>query len=108
MFEKLYTRTYLRGPKRNMSVCVSHLKIFCVPFRWFPEVQNIYYQGNKRKQVPTNASSAQLEAFFDCAAALMTQQLQSFALASMQDFTDLIVQPPVSRIHRQGYMSLSV
>ncbi|KAJ6652606.1 hypothetical protein lerEdw1_011258 [Lerista edwardsae] len=64
--------------------------------KWFPEVQNIYYQGNKRKQVPTNASSAQLEAFFDCAAALMTQQLQSFALASMQDFTDLIVQPPKS------------
>ncbi|XP_066476619.1 dynein axonemal heavy chain 7 [Tiliqua scincoides] len=64
--------------------------------KWFPEVQNIYYQGNKRKQVPTNASSAQLEAFFDCAASLMTQQLQSFALASMQDFTDLIVQPPRS------------
>ncbi|XP_060113048.1 dynein axonemal heavy chain 7 [Heteronotia binoei] len=64
--------------------------------KWFPAVQNIYYQGNKRKQVPTNASSAQLEAFFDCAAALMTQQLQSLALASMQDFTDLLVQPPKS------------
>ncbi|ETE66939.1 Dynein heavy chain 7, axonemal, partial [Ophiophagus hannah] len=63
---------------------------------WFPEVQNIYYQGNKRKQVPTNASSAQLEAFFNCAAALMTQQLQSLALNSMEDFTDLIVQPKKS------------
>ncbi|XP_072835621.2 dynein axonemal heavy chain 7 isoform X1 [Pogona vitticeps] len=64
--------------------------------KWFPEVQNIYYQGNKRKQVPTNASSAKLEAFFNCAAALMTQQLQSLALVSMQDFTNLIVQPPKS------------
>ncbi|KAG8124794.1 hypothetical protein E2320_020258, partial [Naja naja] len=64
--------------------------------KWFPEVQNIYYQGNKRKQVPTNASSAQLEAFFNCAAALMTQQLQSLALNSMEDFTDLIVQPKKS------------
>ncbi|XP_053132771.1 dynein axonemal heavy chain 7 isoform X4 [Hemicordylus capensis] len=64
--------------------------------KWFPEVQNIYYQGNKRKQVPTNASSAKLEAFFNCAAALMTKQLQSLALVSMQDFTDLIVQPPKS------------
>ncbi|KAJ7345507.1 hypothetical protein JRQ81_001457 [Phrynocephalus forsythii] len=64
--------------------------------KWFPEVQNIYYQGNKRKQVPTNASSAKLEAFFNCAAALMTQQLQSLALLSMQDFTNLIVQPPKS------------
>ncbi|XP_070789387.1 dynein axonemal heavy chain 7 [Pituophis catenifer annectens] len=64
--------------------------------KWFPEVQNIYYQGNKRKQVPTNASSAQLEAFFNCAAALMTQQLQSLALNSMEDFTNLIVQPKKS------------
>uniref|UniRef100_A0A7M4ERW8 Dynein axonemal heavy chain 7 n=1 Tax=Crocodylus porosus TaxID=8502 RepID=A0A7M4ERW8_CROPO len=64
--------------------------------KWFPEVQNIYYQGNKRKQVPTNASSAKLESFFNCAATLMTQQLQSLALKSMQDFTDLIVQPPKS------------
>uniref|UniRef100_A0A8D2L303 Dynein axonemal heavy chain 7 n=1 Tax=Varanus komodoensis TaxID=61221 RepID=A0A8D2L303_VARKO len=64
--------------------------------KWFPEVQNIYYQGNKRKQVPTNASSAQLEAFFNCAAALMTQQLQSLALDSMQDFTNVIVPPPKS------------
>ncbi|XP_060137433.1 dynein axonemal heavy chain 7 isoform X1 [Zootoca vivipara] len=64
--------------------------------KWFPEVQNIYYQGNKRKQVPTNASSAKLEAFFNCAATLMTQQLQSLALVSMQDFTDLIVPPPKS------------
>ncbi|XP_039210552.1 dynein heavy chain 7, axonemal isoform X3 [Crotalus tigris] len=64
--------------------------------KWFPEVQNIYYQGNKRKQVPTNASSAQLEAFFNCAATLMTQQLQSLALNSMEDFTNLIVQPTKS------------
>ncbi|KAM9123015.1 dynein axonemal heavy chain 7 [Pangshura tecta] len=64
--------------------------------KWFPEVQNIYYQGNKRKQVPTNASSAKLESFFDCAATLMTRQLQNLALLSMQDFTDLIVQPPQS------------
>ncbi|CAM5089785.1 unnamed protein product [Natator depressus] len=64
--------------------------------KWFPEVQNIYYQGNKRKQVPTNASSAKLESFFDCAATLMTRQLQNLALLSMQDFTDLIVQPPKS------------
>lgn len=66
-------------------------------------MQNIYYQGNKRKQVPTNASSAQLEAFFNCAAALMTQQLQSLALHSMEDFTDLIVQPKVRRIFWQAY-----
>ncbi|XP_004674896.1 PREDICTED: dynein heavy chain 7, axonemal [Condylura cristata] len=60
---------------------------------WFPEVQNIYYQGNKKKQLPTGDSSAKLESFFNCAATLMTLQLQNLALVSMQDFTDLIAQP---------------
>lgn len=66
--------------------------------RWFPEIQNIYYQGNKRKQIPNNSNYKKLESFFNCAATIMTEQLQSLALASMQDYTDLIVQPPVSRI----------
>nr|XP_010946997.1 dynein axonemal heavy chain 7 isoform X1 [Camelus bactrianus]XP_045367940.1 dynein axonemal heavy chain 7 isoform X1 [Camelus bactrianus] len=63
---------------------------------WLPEVQNIYYQGNKKKQLPTGDSSARLESFFNCAAALMTLQLQELALVSMQEFTDLIAQPPDS------------
>ncbi|KAM8901115.1 dynein axonemal heavy chain 7 [Lycaon pictus] len=63
---------------------------------WFPEVQNIYYQGNKKKQLPTGDSSAKLESFFNCAATLMTLQLQELTLVSMQDFTDLIAQPPDS------------
>uniref|UniRef100_A0A8C5KTA7 Dynein axonemal heavy chain 7 n=1 Tax=Jaculus jaculus TaxID=51337 RepID=A0A8C5KTA7_JACJA len=63
---------------------------------WFPEVQNIYYQGNKRKQLPTGDNSAKLESFFNCAATLMTLQLQDLTLVSMQDFTDLIAQPPES------------
>uniref|UniRef100_A0A2K6A2H9 Dynein axonemal heavy chain 7 n=1 Tax=Mandrillus leucophaeus TaxID=9568 RepID=A0A2K6A2H9_MANLE len=63
---------------------------------WFSEVQNIYYQGNKKKQLPTGDSSAKLESFFNCAAALMTLQLQDLTLVSMQDFTDLIAQPPDS------------
>nr|XP_045723438.1 dynein axonemal heavy chain 7 [Mirounga angustirostris] len=63
---------------------------------WFPEVQNIYYQGNKKKQLPTGNSSVKLESFFNCAATLMTLQLQELTLVSMQDFTDLIAQPPDS------------
>uniref|UniRef100_A0A4W3JI36 Dynein axonemal heavy chain 7 n=1 Tax=Callorhinchus milii TaxID=7868 RepID=A0A4W3JI36_CALMI len=62
---------------------------------WFPEVQNIYYQGNKRKLLPTN-NSTRLEAFFNSAATLMTSQLQSLALKSIQDYTNLIVRSPES------------
>ncbi|XP_070569551.1 dynein axonemal heavy chain 7-like isoform X2 [Ptychodera flava] len=64
--------------------------------KWFPEVQNIYYQGNRRKQVPSSNNSQKLESFFNCAATLMTGQLQSLALLSIDDYTDLIAQPPHS------------
>ncbi|XP_073489206.1 dynein axonemal heavy chain 7 isoform X1 [Aquarana catesbeiana] len=62
--------------------------------KWIAEIQNIYYQGNKKKQIPSN--SKRMESFFNCTATLMTEQLQSLALASMQDYTDLIIQPPDS------------
>lgn len=68
-------------------------------------MQNIYYQGNKKKQLPTGDSSAKLESFFNCAATLMTLQLQELTLVSMQDFTDLIAQPPVSMVPLYQYSS---
>ncbi|KAK7832155.1 hypothetical protein U0070_015302 [Myodes glareolus] len=67
---------------------------------WFPEVQNIYYQGNKKKQLPTGDSSAKLDSFFNCAATLMTLQLQDLTLVSMQDFTNLIAQPQRGNRHK--------
>ncbi|XP_031440303.1 dynein axonemal heavy chain 7 [Clupea harengus] len=64
--------------------------------KWFPEVQQIYYQGNKRKLVPSNSNPAKLQSFFNCVAALMTSHLQSLALDSIQDYTHLIAQHPSS------------
>ncbi|XP_028408947.1 dynein heavy chain 7, axonemal-like [Dendronephthya gigantea] len=61
--------------------------------KWFPEVQNIYYQGNKRKLVPSNQNSRRLEAFFTAASVLMTNQLQSLALLSIHDYTSLFCPP---------------
>ncbi|KAH0621601.1 hypothetical protein JD844_023099 [Phrynosoma platyrhinos] len=93
----LAARNYINENLHAMNpTMLAVLDLWQTTFLWFPEVQNIYYQGNKKKQVPTNASSAKLESFFNCAAALMTQQLQSLALLSMQDFTNLIVQPAKS------------
>lgn len=66
-------------------------------------MQNIYYQGNKKKLLPTGESSAKMESFFNCVATLMTLQLQELALVSMQDFTDLIAQPPVSKTQSYRY-----
>ncbi len=59
-------------------------------------MQNIFYQGNKRKQVPSNHDQAKLLSFFNCAATLMTDQIQNLAFDSISDYTDLLCQPPVS------------
>ncbi|KAL7881400.1 hypothetical protein AOLI_G00082480 [Acnodon oligacanthus] len=64
--------------------------------KWLPEVHRIYYQGNKRKLVPSDANPARLQSFFNCVAALMTSQLQSLALESIHDYTRLIAQDPRS------------
>lgn len=59
-------------------------------------MQNIFVLANKRKQVPSNHDANKLQSFFNCAATLMTSHLQSLALVSMSDFTDLLCRPPVS------------
>ncbi|CAJ1078792.1 dynein heavy chain 7%2C axonemal [Xyrichtys novacula] len=62
---------------------------------WVPQVQNIYYQGFRRKLVPAG-NKIKLVSFFNCAAALMTSHLQSLAVESMTEFTKLISQDPRS------------
>ncbi|XP_060945031.1 dynein axonemal heavy chain 7 [Limanda limanda] len=58
--------------------------------KWIPEVQNIYQQGSRLKLVPPSNKRAKLLSFFNCAATLMTSQLQSLALDSMRSYTNLI------------------
>lgn len=58
-------------------------------------MQQIYNLGIKRKLVPSNSSVARLRSFYNCVATLMTSQLQSLALESIQDYTHLIAQDPV-------------
>lgn len=103
--EKTWSITYSDRPQtwlvykrclcKICSYCQYWLMLF-VLWRWFPEVQNIYYQGNKRKQVPSNQNAKRLESFFNAAAVLMTNQLQMLALNSIDDFTKLFCPPAVS------------
>uniref|UniRef100_A0A3Q3KEU7 Dynein axonemal heavy chain 7 n=1 Tax=Monopterus albus TaxID=43700 RepID=A0A3Q3KEU7_MONAL len=62
---------------------------------WIPQVLNIYYQGFRHKLVPAS-SRAKVLSFFNCAATLMTLQLQNLALDSIRDYTSLISQDPKS------------
>lgn len=78
---------------------LKHLVSFFFP-RWFPEVQVMFYEGNKRKQVPSNQDPEKLESFFNCAATLMTDNLQQLTLNSLDDYSDLLCQPPVRPISK--------
>uniref|UniRef100_A0A8C2Y948 Dynein axonemal heavy chain 7 n=1 Tax=Coturnix japonica TaxID=93934 RepID=A0A8C2Y948_COTJA len=88
-----------RDAQELSSFQMKNLEKYCILFRWLLEVQKIYCQANKKKQIPSSASSAKLKAFFRCAATLMTLHLQELLLQSIQDFTDLIVQPTSLRAY---------
>ena len=64
--------------------------------KWFVEIQNIFYQGNKRKLVPSSAEPAKQKAFFDSVACLMTSNLQMLCLNSLDDYVSLFVPPRTS------------
>ncbi|KAM7380824.1 hypothetical protein PAMP_004096 [Pampus punctatissimus] len=64
--------------------------------KWVPDVLHIYYNGSRRKLVPTTSNMTKLQLFYNCVATLMTSQLQNLALDSMKDYTHLISQDPQS------------
>ncbi|KAI5107507.1 dynein heavy chain 7, axonemal isoform X1 [Silurus meridionalis] len=64
--------------------------------KWVAEVQQIYYQGSKRRLVPRITNPSQLQSFFNCVSALMSSQLQTLALESIHEYTRLISPEPRS------------
>ena len=65
--------------------------IIIIQCRWFPEVQNVFYNGNKRKQIPL----AQLDQFFESSAVLMTNLLRELALNSILEYEQVFCPPEV-------------
>lgn len=62
--------------------------------RWFPEVQNIFYHGNKKRLIPGSQQTRKLNAFFNAAAVLMSNQLQSLAFLSLNKYESLLDHVP--------------
>ncbi|XP_015226728.1 PREDICTED: dynein heavy chain 7, axonemal [Cyprinodon variegatus] len=57
---------------------------------WFLDVKYIFDEGGLPCQLPSLIKTGQLESFFNCAATLMTLQLQKLTLSSLSDYTSLI------------------
>ena len=71
------------------------MSLYLCSFRWFPEVQNIYYQGNKKRLLPSNQNMKRLEGFFNAAGVLMTNILQELALSSIDSYAKIFCPPKV-------------
>ena len=67
--------------------------MYYIIIRWFPEVQNFFYHGNKRKQIPFT----QLDPFFESSAVLMTNLLRELALDSITEYQQVFCPPQVNR-----------
>jgi len=73
--------------------------------KWFPEVQNIFHQGNKKKLIPGTHQTKRLQAFFNSAAILMGNQLQSLALNSLQEYSNILnSNPETSNFDHPGFI----
>ena len=87
----MYTNTITHIYIYTYAQSLHTLNIIIIQCRWFPEVQNIFYNGNKRKQIPL----AQLDQFFESSAVLMTNILRELALNSILEYEQVFCPPEV-------------
>ncbi|GAA51425.1 dynein heavy chain 7 axonemal [Clonorchis sinensis] len=94
--QELYTKPTAIDLTTFQQICNKHIEAAKERLlkKWLNEVQNIFYQGNKKKLIPPNDGSGKLEAFYRCAATLMTENLQNLGLNSMLDYKNLVCHPP--------------
>ena len=71
----LYINTY------TMSCICVHVHILYVR-RWLSDVHGIFYQANKKKQIPSN----KLEAIFEAASVMMSSQLRELVINSVSSY----------------------
>ena len=80
----------------GLFLIICHI-IFCVFLqiflflRWCPDVQNIFYQAVKHKLIPNTEDFEIAYSFFNSLAVLMTNQLQSLAVSSLEEYTQLLM-----------------
>lgn len=64
--------------------------------KWCDAIQSILNRGVKKKYLPDVTKQRIIRRFFDCVAALMTQNLQDIAMRSLMKYTDFMCNVGVS------------
>ncbi|VDP30406.1 unnamed protein product, partial [Schistosoma curassoni] len=96
--QEVYSKPSALELSAFQQICVKHIEMTKEKLtkKWLNEIQSIFYHGNRRKLVPTSDEPLKLEAFYRCAATLMTENLQNLGLLSMLDYKNLICQLPIN------------
>ncbi|PSN56752.1 Dynein heavy chain 7 [Blattella germanica] len=70
---------------RQVEDCVR-----CLATEWFPTIENIFLQGNKRKLVPGPNLPRKMAHFYNCVSTVMTHHISELLLHSIEDYTKFI------------------
>lgn len=66
--------------------------------KWYGEIQDILIRGNKRRLLPDVRKPKMLGRFYNCVAALMTQQLEDLCIKSIEGYVNFMYDYGVSFI----------
>lgn len=85
-------------------LCASHIDIgkHMMDETWFSDIQEILVEGKKKNIIPDMRRTTLLRRFYNCLAALMTQQLEDICIRSLKAFADFVCDYGVIRsIYKQ-------
>jgi len=68
---------------------------------WYGEIHSSLLKASKRGQLPDIRRFTLVKRFFNCVAALMTQQLEDICIRSLKDYADFICDYGVSTAMNQ-------
>lgn len=70
---------------------------------WFRDIQEILVIANKQKIIPDIRRTTLIRRFYNCLAALMTQQLEDICIRSLKAFADFVCDYGVIRLIYKQY-----
>ncbi|XP_047042351.1 dynein axonemal heavy chain 7 [Helicoverpa zea] len=74
-------------------VCKRHIEAAgnVLTHQWIPTIQAVFLQGSKKKLIPEPKQALKMKHFYNCLACIMTYNLQTLCLKSMQEFTEYVM-----------------
>ncbi|XP_026726846.1 dynein heavy chain 7, axonemal [Trichoplusia ni] len=74
-------------------VCKRHIEAAgnVLTHQWIPTIQSVFLQGSKKKLIPEPKQVSKMKHFYNCLACIMTYNLQTLCLKSMQEFTEYVM-----------------